>query len=614
MIATECRCLLLFGSSMNKSSLSRNLSQRSSPKTQNRSADFTLNRPCSRSPKLPRKSGLSSQLYGDGEESESPGSGSAGSPWSTPKLRRSKKFVKLLDHLPDDSGGIKKENLKSKELMKTFGASTNPHGPPGGGIVPGNASPQGINRKSKKLAKVLGEPGGGAINKSSKLQKMFGDDKEVVPSSRAFVREEARGGKDKFAPKAQKIFGVQDRSSIIVSEANKSTQKKGRFKMFKDVRARKERTESTSSVDFDMRHNWSRYSIDSKTGSLRIRGPRTGNSFRSKSLAKGVEPVRKTGRLGKKKKQNVNGDPVAATYQDRVFFLQNNILYYFKPASKVMAGIIMVEDITRIKMKEQKKNKIEIYIGKSMISLRTKSTAERDEWIKAIRNNMKMKSEMRLPDPQRQSIFASGKSRIGLHDLRVSATTLDILLFKSKQGLAPALVRGLTNSHYDHVALLVKTESGQLCVFEAVRLGVILTTIEGFVEEKWIESHAEVALRQVHLPTGASGEMLERLSTFIDATCGKPYEWSLTKMMRSNSVLNFDDLKRTFFCSELVAAVYKEMGLLRPDIPSAAYTPGDFAGDLTLLQGATFGPLERLNLVKASEPGARRKSTKSSIN
>eukprot|EP00954_Amorphochlora_amoebiformis_P000701 54793-Amorphochlora_amoeboformis.AAC.1 len=67
--------------------------------------------------------------------------------------------------------------------MKTFGASTNPHGPPGGGIVPGNASPQGINRKSKKLAKVLGEPGGGAINK-------------------------ARGGKDKFAPKAQKIFGT----------------------------------------------------------------------------------------------------------------------------------------------------------------------------------------------------------------------------------------------------------------------------------------------------------------------------------------------------------------------------------------------------------------------
>eukprot|EP00954_Amorphochlora_amoebiformis_P000703 54793-Amorphochlora_amoeboformis.AAC.3 len=37
-------------SSMNKSSLSRNLSQRSSPKTQNRSADFTLNRPCKLQP------------------------------------------------------------------------------------------------------------------------------------------------------------------------------------------------------------------------------------------------------------------------------------------------------------------------------------------------------------------------------------------------------------------------------------------------------------------------------------------------------------------------------------------------------------------------------------
>jgi len=37
-----------------------------------------------------------------------------------------------------------------------------------------------------------------------------------------------------------------------------------------------------------------------------------------------------------------------------------------------------------------------------------------------------------------------------------------------------------------------------------------------------------------------------------------------------------EDEDRTFFCSELVAACYKKIGLLPKDISAARYLPGKF--------------------------------------
>mmetsp|Transcript_30235 Transcript_30235/g.42145 ORF Transcript_30235/g.42145 Transcript_30235/m.42145 type:complete len:81 (+) Transcript_30235:2-244(+) len=45
--------------------------------------------------------------------------------------------------------------------------------------------------------------------------------------------------------------------------------------------------------------------------------------------------------------------------------------------------------------------------------------------------------------------------------------------------------------------------------------------------------------------------------------------------------------KDTFCCSEVIAAAYKELGILRPDIDSVAYVPGSFGSDkpILLLEG-----------------------------
>ena len=49
-----------------------------------------------------------------------------------------------------------------------------------------------------------------------------------------------------------------------------------------------------------------------------------------------------------------------------------------------------------------------------------------------------------------------------------------------------------------------------------------------------------------------------------------------------------EDINKTFFCSELIAAIYKKVGILDPNISSAYYWPGNFSTEksLPLLKGA----------------------------
>lgn len=72
---------------------------------------------------------------------------------------------------------------------------------------------------------------------------------------------------------------------------------------------------------------------------------------------------------------------------------------------------------------------------------------------------------------------------------------------------------------------------------------------------------------------------------------GKKYDLSPLKLLKkysnTDSVTNLEETK-TFFCSELIAACYKSMGILRKDISSANYWPGSFSvdSDLKLLNEA----------------------------
>ena len=96
--------------------------------------------------------------------------------------------------------------------------------------------------------------------------------------------------------------------------------------------------------------------------------------------------------------------------------------------------------------------------------------------------------------------------------------------------------------------------------------------------------------------------MLEALSALRLKLRDRPYETKKLELMRAALDGPFDRLGSSedlssLFCSELVAEAYQAMGIL-PEHgggkPSDEYTPGDFAGHLALLRGATLGPVVRI--------------------
>ena len=80
---------------------------------------------------------------------------------------------------------------------------------------------------------------------------------------------------------------------------------------------------------------------------------------------------------------------------------------------------------------------------------------------------------------------------------------------------------------------------------------------------------------------------------FAKSVKGSGYGLSVCGLLCGGSPRRFDDPGRTFFCSELVAEAYKQMGLLPKVSCTPRFVPGDFGEGrchrLGLLEGARFG-------------------------
>lgn len=72
-------------------------------------------------------------------------------------------------------------------------------------------------------------------------------------------------------------------------------------------------------------------------------------------------------------------------------------------------------------------------------------------------------------------------------------------------------------------------------------------------------------------------------------TLGKQYEINLDKLLSFKSTIERtveQEEKKTYFCSELVARLYKELGLLDSSRSSTSYYPVDFTdkGNLKIIK------------------------------
>merc|ERR1719419_1065266 len=104
---------------------------------------------------------------------------------------------------------------------------------------------------------------------------------------------------------------------------------------------------------------------------------------------------------------------------------------------------------------------------------------------------------------------------------------------------------------------------------------------------QWYLSKARISYRR--LQCLRDKKFKEQTNSFVDKVMGSKYGFSFKSM-----VLNLKDIqpedKSKFFCSELVTAFYKHLGLLKKNVKSHTYMPGDFAAR---------GSGARLNLVDA---------------
>lgn len=149
--------------------------------------------------------------------------------------------------------------------------------------------------------------------------------------------------------------------------------------------------------------------------------------------------------------------------------------------------------------------------------------------------------------------------------------TGDILLFRGNMS-GPMIIRTVTNSEFDHVAMIIRLQNDPEVYF------VEATGNRGVTYNKWsnVRAHigpdkfyAKLSWRKVE----NKRETTTNLSKFLEEAIGSTYEIGAKKLLRQKSITekNFPDGRkyvetgRTFFCSELVAKAFKIMGIIEDD-------------------------------------------------
>lgn len=178
--------------------------------------------------------------------------------------------------------------------------------------------------------------------------------------------------------------------------------------------------------------------------------------------------------------------------------------------------------------------------------------------------------------------------RISDYWFQSNANTGDVLLFQAKS-IGAKIQRGIARSAFDHVAMLLCYSSGKIAVFEATAAnGVALVDWEEFYRQNWIALYTKIIYRRLEVER--SEALLMDLEKFINNTKGKSFGFSAKKVLgRSSKKAGSED---NFFCSELVAAAYKAIGIVRNDVDTSGIWPMHFEKEQGLgLVNASFGPM-----------------------
>ena len=190
----------------------------------------------------------------------------------------------------------------------------------------------------------------------------------------------------------------------------------------------------------------------------------------------------------------------------------------------------------------------------------------------------------------------------------------DLLLFRGNNA-GQFAIRAATSSEYDHVAMILKFDSDPNEVYLVEAVGN-----RGVTYNKWanIRKHigtdkfyGKLVFRSIIHGPDYLGDM--NMADCLSEVIGNKYEIGGGKLMRSETIKidkksknKYVEEGRTFFCSELIAKIFKVIGTIEDDdISCAQYYPHNFTarGDsfLKLTKGTSIGPELQILIDKEDE-------------
>lgn len=110
--------------------------------------------------------------------------------------------------------------------------------------------------------------------------------------------------------------------------------------------------------------------------------------------------------------------------------------------------------------------------------------------------------------------------------------------------------------------------------------GVTITSMEDFIKENWSLSYKRIVYRELKI--NRNRDFINSLESLIKVNfkkqvVGKGYAINpfrlFQKYSSNDSPSNLKE-NSSFFCSELIASIYKRLGLLQNEISSSQYWPG----------------------------------------
>jgi len=189
----------------------------------------------------------------------------------------------------------------------------------------------------------------------------------------------------------------------------------------------------------------------------------------------------------------------------------------------------------------------------------------------------------------------------------ISALTLnqysdngDIILFKSKSLVGP-FIRTATNSLFDHVGIILcssreKNVSGISYLHAVANYGVVSVDWSDFLLQRADRYYSNIAIRKLCCPRWAEVRIRRDLKFLIrrarkinNGYSVRPAKLLARKPNRCNDPF---DQERTFFCSELLAEMYQQVGLLKSELIASSYWPNSWTENfgLRLLKNCRLGP------------------------